>query len=85
MDHCIGRDHAGLSLGLRSLRKGDGGDGRLLHPVFALNLFMPYLPEHRLETMSNASRALPMITAILFLAGTWLHFDMGEPAFFSMR
>ena len=25
--------------------------------------------------------ALPMITAILFLAGTWLHFDMGEPAF----
>ena len=26
--------------------------------------------------------ALPMITAILFLAGTWLHFDMGEPAFF---
>ena len=25
--------------------------------------------------------ALPMITAVLFLAGTWLHFDMGEPAF----
>lgn len=24
---------------------------------------------------------LPIITAVLFLAGTWLFFDMGEPAF----
>lgn len=25
--------------------------------------------------------ALPVLTAVFFLAGTWLHFDMGEPAF----
>jgi len=25
--------------------------------------------------------ALPLITAVLFLVGTWLFFEMGEPAF----
>ena len=49
--------------------------------VFALN------PIYAIFAGVQASRevkrfwALPMITAVLFLAGTWLHFDMGEPAF----
>lgn len=81
MDHCVGRDYAGLSLACGHLRKRRWRNGRLLHSVFALN------PIYAIFAGVQASRdvkrfwALPMITAVLFLAGTWLHFDMGEPAF----
>ena len=62
--------------------KGDGGMAVCFILFFALN------PIYALFAGVQASRdvkrfwALPMITAVLFLAGTWLHFDMGEPAFF---
>ena len=62
--------------------KGDGGMAVCFILFFALN------PMYAIFAGVQASRdvkrfwALPMITAVLFLAGTWLHFDMGEPAFF---
>lgn len=61
--------------------KGDGGMAVCFILFFALN------PIYAIFAGVQASRdvkrfwALPMITAVLFLAGTWLHFDMGEPAF----
>lgn len=76
MDHCVGRDHAGLSLACGHLRK-----------AVCFILFFALNPIYAIFAGVQASRdvkrfwALPMITAVLFLAGTWLHFDMGEPAF----
>ena len=54
----------------------------MLHPVFALNPIYAIFAGAQAGKDVKRFWALPMITAILFLAGTWLHFDMGEPAFF---
>lgn len=54
---------------------------------FASSCFFALNPIYAIFARVQASRdvkrfwALPMITAVLFLAGTWLYFDMGEPAF----
>ena len=57
--------------------KGDGGMAVCFILFFALN------PIAGVQASRDVKRfwALPMITAVLFLACTWLHFDMGEPAF----
>ena len=59
--------------------KGDGGMAVCFILFFALN---PIFAGAQAGKDVKRFCALPMITAILFLAGTWLHFDMGEPAFF---
>lgn len=61
--------------------KGDGGMAVCFILFFALN------PIYAICSGAYAGKdvkkfwALPVITAVLFLAGTWLYFDMGEPAF----
>ena len=61
--------------------KGDGGMAACLVLFFALN------PIYAVFTGIYAGRdikrlwALPTITALFFLAGSWLFFDMGEKAF----
>lgn len=61
--------------------KGDGGMAACLVLFFALN------PIYAVFTRIYAGRdikrlwALPTITALFFLAGSWLFFDMGEKAF----
>lgn len=61
--------------------KGDGGMASCLVLFFALN------PIYAVFTGIYAGRdikrlwALPTITALFFLAGSWLFFDMGEKAF----
>ena len=61
--------------------KGDGGMATCLVLFFALN------PIYAVFTGIYAGRdikrlwALPTITALFFLAGSWLFFDMGEKAF----
>ena len=62
--------------------KGDGGMAVCFILFFALNPIYAIFAGAQAGKDVKRFWALPMITAILFLAGTWLHFDMGEPAFF---
>ena len=61
--------------------KGDGGMAACFILFFALN------PIYAITSGISAGKdlrtlwALPIITAVFFLAGTWLLFDMGETAF----
>ncbi len=61
--------------------KGDGGMAVCFLLFFALD------PLYAIVSGACAGRdpkrlwALPLLTAILFLAGAWLSFDMGETAF----
>ncbi len=61
--------------------KGDGGMAACFILFFALN------PVYAIFAGAYAARdmkrlwALPVITALFFLAGSWLFFDMGEKAF----
>lgn len=64
--------------------KGDGGMAVCFILFFALNPIYAIFAGAQAGKDVKRFWALPMITAILFLAGTWLHFDMGEPAFFSL-
>ena len=61
--------------------KGDGGMAACFILFFVLNsIYAIFAGAHAGKDVKRFG-ALPMITAILFLVGTWLHFDMGEPAF----
>ena len=62
--------------------KSDGGMAVCFILFFALNPIYAIFAGAQAGKDVKRFWALPMITAILFLAGTWLHFDMGEPAFF---
>ncbi len=62
--------------------KSDGGMAVCFILFFALNPIYAIFAGAQAGKDVKRFWALPMITAILFLAGTWLHFDMGEPACF---
>ena len=61
--------------------KGDGGMAVCFILFFVLNPIYAIFAGAQVGKDVKRFWALPMIAAILFLAGTWLHFDMDEPAF----
>ena len=61
--------------------KGDGGMAVCFILFFVLNPIYAIFAGAQAGKDVKRFWALPMITAILFLAGTWLHFNMDEPAF----
>lgn len=81
LDRSICGDDAGIALDDGYVRKRRRGDGHLFCAVFALN------PIYAICVGAAAGRdgrklwALPVITALLFLIGTWLFFDWREKAF----
>lgn len=81
LDRSICGDDAGIALDGVTFVKGDGGMAICFVLFFALN------PIYAICVGAAAGRdgrklwALPVITALLFLIGTWLFFDWGEKAF----
>jgi hypothetical protein len=61
--------------------KGDGGMAVCFILFFALNPFYAIFAGVYAGRDIKRLWMLPIITAVLFLTGTWLFFDMGEKAF----
>ncbi len=61
--------------------KGDGGMAVCFILFFALNPIYAICAGVYAGKDIKKLWALPIITALFFLAGTWLFFDMGEKAF----
>lgn len=61
--------------------KGDGGMAACFLLFYAVNPIYSVI----IGAFAGKDRkhlwGLPVISAVLFLAGTWIFFDMGEPAF----
>lgn len=64
-----------------SLIKGDGGMAACFLLFYAVNPIYSVI----IGAFAGKDRkhlwGLPVISAVLFLIGTWIFFDMGEPAF----
>lgn len=61
--------------------KGDGGMAVCFILFFALNPIYVICAGVYAGKDKKRLWALPILTALFFLAGTWLFFDMGEKAF----
>ena len=74
-------DHAGAAVAGCYLRKRRWGNGGLFCSVFCVNPI--YSVAIGIFAGENNRRlwSLPVISAALFLIGTWIFFDMGETAF----
>ena len=62
--------------------KGDGGMAVCFILLFALNPIYVICAGVYAGKDKKRLWALPILTVLFFLAGTWLFFDMGEKAFF---
>lgn len=70
-----------LPLSAVTLIKGDAGMAACFILFFAVNPIYSIIIGYFAGKGGKHLLSLPVISAILFLAGTWLFFDMGEPAF----
>ncbi len=64
-----------------TLLKGVNGMAACLVLFFALNPLYALLAGAWAGLDAKKLWSVPLLTALFFLAGTWLFFDMGEPAF----
>jgi len=64
-----------------TLIKGDAGMAACFILFFAVDPIYSIIIGFFAGKDGKHLLSLPVISAILFLAGTWLFFDMGEPAF----